>query len=193
MHTPETAALVARASQGDHPAVEDLLIAHLPQLRAYVRLHSDNLVRDRESCSDLVQSVCREVLQDMRGFEFQGEAPFRKWLFQKALSKIVDRKRRWLTDKRDPAREATLDTTQVKGVYASFCTPSQVAIGNEAMERLERAFDELPGDYQQVITLHRLIGLSHAEIASEMDRGEGAVRALLNRALVRLGIVMTRR
>lgn len=193
MHAPQTAALVARASQGDSPAIEDLLIAHLPQLRAYVRLHSDNLVRERESCSDLVQSVCREVLEDMSGFEFRGEAPFRKWLFQKALSKIVDRRRRWLADSRDPAREATKGASEVSGVYGSFCSPSQVAIGNEAMERLESAFDQLPDDYRQVITLHRLIGMSHKQISAEMDRSEAAVRVLLNRALVRLGLVLTRR
>lgn len=43
-----------------------------------------------------------------------------------------------------------------------------------------------------MITQARLLGLSHAEIADEMGRNEGAVRVLLHRALIRLGRIMTR-
>jgi hypothetical protein len=55
------------------------------------------------------------------------------------------------------------------------------------MRRLEVVFAQLPEDYRQVITLARIVGLSHAEIAGEMGRNEGTVRVLLHRALVRLG------
>ncbi|MCA8975247.1 MAG: hypothetical protein KDC98_11025, partial [Planctomycetes bacterium] len=54
--------LVDSASHGDPQAVEELLVRHLPRLRAFVRLRSPFALRARESCSDLVQSVCREVI-----------------------------------------------------------------------------------------------------------------------------------
>ena len=57
------------------------------------RLHLDPLLRARESCSDMVQSVCRECLQDLGAFEFRNEPAFRKWLLQKAQSKFVDKRR----------------------------------------------------------------------------------------------------
>ena len=54
----------------------------------------------------------------------------------------------------------------------------------------EAAFAELPKDYQEVISLSRLYGMSHDEIAEELGRSAGAVRVLLHRALVRLGFLM---
>jgi RNA polymerase sigma factor (sigma-70 family) len=54
----------------------------------------------------------------------------------------------------------------------------------ELAQQMELAFDRLPDDYREVITLARIVGLSHAEIARQMGRGEGAVRMLLSRALV---------
>src|SRR5262249_2787788 len=134
--------LVQRATQGDSAAVDELLVRHLPGLRAYVRLHSDPLLRERESCSDLVQSVCRRVLGDIAGFDYRGEAAFRSWLFQKAHGKILDRRRYWLAQRRDAKREER----QPAEFVAAFCTPSQAAIGKETMQRLEGCFDRLPED-----------------------------------------------
>jgi RNA polymerase sigma-70 factor (ECF subfamily) len=186
--------MVEEASRGEPLAVDALLARHLPTLRAYVRLHADALLRERESCSDLVQSVCREVLENMGSFEYRGEAPFRKWLFAKAMSKIIDRQRYYLRDKRHPRHEQPRrphkDSMRSQDMAVSFCTPSQVAIGHEDLQRLEGAFDKLPEDYRGVIMQSRLLGLSHAEIAQDMGRSEGAVRVLLTRALARLGLLM---
>tara|TARA_R110002072_G_scaffold107517_1_gene233860 strand:- start:7384 stop:8064 length:681 start_codon:yes stop_codon:yes gene_type:complete len=185
--------LISEASQGDEQALAELLEQHLPALQAYVRLHSDRLLRDKESCADLAQSVCREVLQSLEGFEYRGVAPFRKWLFQKALSKIVDRQRYYLADKRHPAREQALageSGDALAALYASFCSPSQVAINNEDLARLEVAFAKLPDEHRQVVTMARLFGYAHSEIATEMGRSEGAVRVLLHRALARLAWLM---
>jgi RNA polymerase sigma-70 factor (ECF subfamily) len=187
--------LVTHASQGDAEAMDALLERHLPGLRAYVRLHAGPLLRQRESCSDLAQSVCREVLQAMRGFEYRGEAPFCKWLYQKALSKLQMRQRYYLADKRSPARERALADeggTQLREIYASICSPSQVAIRNEDLALLEATFDQLPDDYRKVISLAHIVGLAHAEIAEEMGRSEIAVRSLLHRALARLGWLLHR-
>ena len=78
----------------------------------------------------------------------------------------------------------------VEGLYATLFSPSQAAIAREDLDRLERAFEQLPADYQQVIRLARIVGLSHAEIATEIGRSEGAVRVFLHRALGRLGLLM---
>ena len=50
--------LLARARAGDAGALHTLLVRHEPLLRTYVRLHADPMLRARESCSDMVQSVC---------------------------------------------------------------------------------------------------------------------------------------
>ena len=63
-------------------------------------------------------------------------------------------------------------------------TASQLASANELSERMERAFDQLSEEHREVIALSRIVGLSHAEIAAQLGRSEGAVRMLLSRALV---------
>ena len=185
--------LITDASQGDEHALGALLEQHLPMLQAYVRLHSGPLLHEKESFSDLAQSVCREVLQSLDGFEYRGLPPFRKWLFQKALSKILQRQRFYLAEKRHPAREQCAASQSGRGLaelYATFASPSQVAIRGEDLERLETAFAGLPEEHRQVITMARLFGYAHADIASEMGRSVGAVRVLLHRALARLAWLM---
>ena len=70
--------------------------------------------------------------------------------------------------------------------YATLCTPSRALMDREAIERIERAIDELPEDYREVLTLARMVGLSRAEIAEVTGRSEGAVRTMLSRAQARL-------
>src|SRR6188474_2954663 len=101
--------LVARATAGDTPSLDALLLRYLPRLRAFVRVHSSQLVRQQESCSDLVQSVCREVLQGAEKFEYRGDGPFRAWMFRTALNKILERTRSMTQQKRDVRREVPID------------------------------------------------------------------------------------
>lgn len=178
--------LVERATRGDAVAADELLERHLPALRAFIRLRTSKAIRDRESQSDLVQSVCREVLQGAERFEYQGEAAFRSWLYTTALRKLIERDRYWRSQKRDIDRELRAEEPSLLDCYATFATPSQDVAVREQMERIEAAFDALPDDYREVITLSRIVGLSHAEIARQMGRSEESSRQLLRRALVKL-------
>ncbi|MFY9343552.1 MAG: sigma-70 family RNA polymerase sigma factor [Planctomycetota bacterium] len=168
-------------------ALHELLEQHAGPLRTYLRCHLDPLLRARESCSDMVQSVFRECLADAGRVEFRHEAAFRKWLFQKALSKVLDRRRYWLADKRDPRLIAD---AAVDAVPAASASVSGLAIRNEDLEALEQCFDELSPEHRQVIVAARLIGQSHAEIAAETGRSVEAVGMLLHRALARLARLM---
>ena len=176
--------------------MDALIGTHLDDLRAFVRLQVDPQLRARESCSDVVQSICREVLEDLPGFDYRGEGSFRAWLFTAALNKVRQKGEFHRAQKRDPAREvrpAAGDDSQATvgaGLYASLCslepTPSQHAIAHEQAERIERAMDKLPEDHREVLLLARVVGLPHEEIATRMGRSEIAVRTLLSRASVRL-------
>ncbi len=194
--------LVEQAARGDGAAIEQLLQRHMPGLRAYVRLRSGAMLRAKESSSDLVQSVCRDVLQNIDTFRFPGEAAFRGWLYTTAMRKIADRAEYWSAGKRDAAREA-LPVSQRLGAgslsapsaaddellfdcYRSVCSPSGEAAGREALEHMERAFEKLPDDHREVIVLSRLVGLTRVEIAERMGRTEASIRNLLPRALAEL-------
>ncbi len=59
----------SRARTGDTAAIGQMVATHLPALRPCVRIHLPAALRLHESCCDVVQSVCREVLQHDRAFE----------------------------------------------------------------------------------------------------------------------------
>lgn len=145
---------------------------------------------------DLVQSVCREALEGMEDFEYRGDAAFRHWLFTAARRKIIDKARYYRRARRDAAREAAPPDSADAGndelveQYRSLCTPSRDAAAREQLELIERAFDALPEDYREVITLARIVRLSHAEIAERMGRTPVSTRHLLHRALARLSTAL---
>lgn len=183
----EIAPLVDAARGGDAAAQEELLRRNLPDLRAFLRLRLDPELRLRESCSDLVQSTCREVLGGLKDLEYRGEGPFRAWLFTVARNKLQERRRFHLAEKRRHDREDVgADLDGLLGSYSRFATPSQAASGREQAERLERAFDRIPEDQREVLTLTRIAGLSTREVAEQIGRTEDATRALLARALAKL-------
>ena len=186
------------AAQGDRAAVDALLQRFLPDVRAFVRLRAGPLLRARESSSDIVQSVCREVLEHQDQFRYPSETAFRQWLFTTALRKIQHRREYYLALKRDvgvqvsprggDGESAPEDALAQR--YREFSTPSQHLTVKEEMARVELAFDRLSEEQREVITLAHLVGLSRAEIAERMGRQEGAVRVLLFRSLARLAGIL---
>ena len=185
--------LVDAARSGSAPAVDELLERHLPGLRAFIRLRAGPVVRDRESVSDLAQSVCREVLQHIDRFQFGGEAGFKHWLYATALRRIQNRHAYWKAQRRDVGREVRHDPggtdDSLAGLalaYRSVSSPSNKAMAREELARIEAAFDALSEDDRELITLARLVGLSGAELASAVGKTEGATRVALHRALARL-------
>ena len=187
----DTASLAERAAAGDAGAVEILLTRHLPDLRAFVRVHMSRELRARESSSDLVQSVCREVLQHIGRFRHPSEGAFKHWLFTSALRKISNRARSLGRRKREVGRErSTGQESSLAAVYARISSPSRIAGRLEDAERLESALDELTDEQREVLVLAHLVGLSRGEIAEKLGKSEVAVRGLLHRAMARLAVLL---
>jgi RNA polymerase sigma-70 factor (ECF subfamily) len=186
--------LARLAAQGDGVAVERLLEQHLPAVRAFVRAHMGARLRARESTSDLVQSVCRELLMHQDRFQHPSEGAFRAWLFTTARRKIANRARDLDRQKRGGGRDVEglgeSAITALGAAYARISSPSARIQHAEQIARLETAIDGLSDEQREVITLAHLAGLSRAEIGAAMGRSEEAVRALLHRAMVRLALLL---
>lgn len=184
-------ALYERAHGGDSAAMAELLQRHLPGLRAYVRLRAGPLVRRHERTSDLVQSVCVELLAGLDHFEYRGEAAFRHWLYTAALRKVMAKDAYWRAEKREAARQgAPADSGAAEALllaqYRRLSSPSQNALARDELERIEAAFELLSEEHREVILLARVAGLDRKQIGETMGKSEGAVRVLLHRALARL-------
>ena len=166
---------------GEGPPLEALLAAYLPELQGYLRRRSQGLVAARESSSDLVQSVCREILANLDRFQHGGDADFRNWVFRTADRKVVDRHRYYTAQRRDPARELGEPIEPEVDI-----TPSRHAVAREEYERVQRALESLPAHYREVVLLSRVFEVPQAEIAKRLGKSEGAVRNILSRALAEI-------
>jgi RNA polymerase sigma factor (sigma-70 family) len=138
--------------------------------------------------------VCREILQHQDRLRSPEREGFRHWLYTTAARKIANRVEHWRAQKRDAGRVVPLDDAgeiaEMLRCYGSFCSPSARMRADEEVQRIEAAFDVLPDDYRDVITLHRVAGLPIEEVAERMQRSVGATRMLLFRALARLAEVL---
>lgn len=181
----------------DRP-VQRLLEEHLPALRSFVRLRIGRELRALESSSDLVQSVCREILEHSDRFRHGDEQGFRRWLYTSALRKISNRAAYHRAAKR--AGGARLELADGDGgdadllrAYGSFCTPSGILRQREEVERIEAAFDRLAPADRELITLARIARLPHAEIGEELGISAAAVQMRVYRALERLSVELAKR
>ncbi|MFO1078233.1 MAG: RNA polymerase sigma factor [Planctomycetota bacterium] len=177
----------------DRDALAQKLVQQMPALEAFVRLRMGTLLRKRENGEDLVQTVCRAALESLDRVDFRGDAAFRRWLFGIAANKLHERLRLFSAQRRDPAREIALDELRASAVLAGcrgLCTPSRELQSREALEQIEAAFDALPADQQEAITLRRIADLDYADIAAHMGRTEGAVRNLVHRGLARFALLL---
>lgn len=182
-----------RAQAGDRDALDQLLARHLPSLRAYVRLKLSPDVRRREAASDVVQSICREVLGDLDGASFSGEDEFKAWMFQVAMNKILNKRAFHGAAKRDLQRELPDPSAAlVLAAHGDLTSPSGGAIAAEELARIEDAFDQLSDEHKDVILKSRFLALTHQQIAEETGRSEAAVRQLLLRARARLGLLLSK-
>lgn len=171
-----------------------LFARNIHHVRAFVRLRIDPLTRSRDSISDIVQSACRELLEK-ESFEYRDEKSFRSYLCQAALFKIQNRRRHHAAEKRhrlEPGPESPGDDELAAVYRTTLFDPSRPAILKEEIVALERAFDQLPEDYRQALTLYRIVGLSTAEIAQQCGRTEAATKMLLHRAMARLTSILAR-
>ena len=178
-----------RGGSGDVREPDDLLQQNLPALRAFIRLQCGPQLRQRESCDDLVQSVCREWLEARRRNDLTDGPVGRGWLFAAARNKIRQRVRYFGEQKRDPVREVCLDP----GLIAAYSTlgPSRQAMRQEDIQRLEAAFDRLSDPHREVIALAKLAELPLAEVGQRMEgRSVAAVSMLLGRALAALDALL---
>lgn len=185
-------ALILRVSHGDAGAVDELLVRLVPDLRAFVARRAGPAVMAHESSSDVVQSVCRELLGDLHEgrFEYRGEAEFRAWMRTAALNKIRHRARHWQSAKRAHGEEPQgREPDEFPGANP---TPSGDAALSETKERVFAALEAMPARYRDIVRMARIDGLGTREIAARLDVTEANARMLLSRALARLASEMSR-
>ena len=148
-------------------------------------------VRARVEVEDLVQEVFLRVLSSPSPLPEAeaGELPLRRFLARVARSCVIDVLRAIRAKKRSAAEvRLTRADWSAPGLRESQVQldapgPETRAIQSEEQQELLHAFEKLPSEYQRVIGLRQLEGLSARDAAQRMGRSEAAVHSLYRRAL----------
>lgn len=183
-----TMGLVAAARGGDDAALDRLFERYLPWVRRTVALKLGRPLGECTDMEDVVQESLLEAFRALKAGDHPSEGKFRHWLTRLVENNVRDAARRRGALKRGGGKvrrmadfaDSVLSESLFPGAEAS---PSQVAIGREAEERLERAMLALDPKHREAIVLRKLCGMSYAEMADALGyTKEVTVRSLFSRA-----------
>lgn len=157
--------MAVEAAQQDPGRFAELYEQNFHQVYAYVACR----VQDRSQRQDLTAHVFQQALANIGKFKWRG-APFVTWLYRIAANAIADHVRK-------QSREVA---------ETELATKTGVDLDLEHVDRrarLFRAVEALPEDQRKVILLRFAEEKSIREIASDLNRSEGAVKQLQFRGL----------
>ena len=171
--------LLERARAGDREALESLIARYLPRLQRWASGRLPRWARDMAETQDLVQEALFQTFKRIERFEPRGEGALHAYLRQAILNRIREELRR---AKRRPAR-SELDSAAEDDVRS----PLAAAIGQEAIDRYERALAQLRPDDRELVVARIELGYTNREIAELLDKPTpNAARMATERAVVRL-------
>lgn len=189
---PGLAVLMDRYLDGDDRAFTELHAALTPRLRGL--LHK--LVRDSATAEDLLQATLLKAHLAREGFVVRGahaDASVQAWYATIARNLALDhlrgqvrdrRRRADSTDERDPVEQLAADSPSIEEWQVDRDTAEEIA------RRVHDALAQLPPAQREIVELHKLAGLTMAEIATRLQIREGAVRVRAHRAYKALARVL---
>lgn len=170
----------------------------LEQYRSYLRMLARSKLHaglnGKLDPSDVVQETCIEAVRQIRLFRGNSKAEFAGWLRGILADRMAKTARRYLgTQQRDIHMEVQFQRQldEASGhlercLSGGGASPSEIVVWNETTLELAQAIEALPEDYQQVVLLRNLQGMSFPKVAEEMNRSIDSVEKLWIRALLKL-------
>jgi RNA polymerase sigma-70 factor (ECF subfamily) len=163
--------LIRAAQQGDRSAFDELV------RQTYVDTFTlaFRLTGNEEDARDVTQDA---YLRAWRGIgRFRGEAQFSTWMYRitaNAAATHTNRRRRQRTETLEDHMHPVEDRTE--------SLPGPAAESAEALDRVSQAIGTLPAKLRHVVLLKDVYGLSHEDIAAELDISVAAAKVRLHRA-----------
>lgn len=191
----DEANLIAQAVGGDAVAVQLLLVRHHAALVTHLQWRLPAALSGAVSVEDLCQETYIAAMRKLASVRPVGDGGFYAWLRTIADRKLTDAIRAAKAAKRGGGKrvaepigaEATSMVALLELLAVDERTPSQSMARREVVQHVQVALEGLDGDYREALRLRYVAGLGVAEVAQRMNRSEGAVKMLCNRALKQLG------
>ncbi len=182
MDSLDGSTLFRRARRGSPEAISALFARYGGRLHGLIRLRLGPQLRRRLESRDVLQATMLKAFVGIERFEGSGSRSLMAWLGTIAQAEICDQADFYGRQKRDLARETSLDG-KAGGVAEQVHTEvSRLQLAEDA-ERLERAIDGLRDAHREVILLRSFEELSFPEIGERLGRSAGACRKLFVRAM----------
>jgi RNA polymerase sigma-70 factor (ECF subfamily) len=175
---PEEQGLLERASRADPEALGALYDRYVDRIYNYIY----HRVGQADLAEDLTAQVFARMLEAIR----EGRAwrtSFSGWIYRIAHNLVIDHYRR-------RGRAAFVELEEASPVVAEEADPVRKVEAHLESEHLRAALTKLTQEQAEVIALRFLDEFSIAEVASMMNKTEGAIKALQYRAVLALRRVM---
>jgi RNA polymerase sigma-70 factor, ECF subfamily len=181
-----TVHLIERARAGDQEAVDRLFARHVRPLQRWASGRLPRWARDVSDTDDLVQETLLQTFKRIGHFEPRGSGALLAYLRQAILNRVREELRR---------RGRRPDGTGLSGLdlESKASSPLEQAIGQEALDRYDRALQRLRPEEQNAVIGRVELGYTYEELAEALDKPSAeAARKAAQRALVRLAEEMER-
>jgi len=169
--------LVDAAKDGSQQALSELYLLYYPRVYRYILARTGNTY----DAEDLAEEVFMKVLEAIDRFQWR-EAPFAAWLFRIAHNALISQRRK------DTARGKSAPLTD--GLPVDSAGPEELVEHRLVLNEVMDAAKKLPEAQRQVIALRFAAGLSVAETARAMNKGEGNVKVIQHKAIAKLREMM---
>ena len=162
--------LVLKAQDGDAEAFGRIYDGYVERIYRFVFFRVD----DQQTAEDLTSQVFLKAWSNLDRFEFT-RTPYIAWLYTIAHNTVIDHYR---------TRKVTtaLEDVQLSQPDDAEAVENQIDLTVE-MKTIKAAMQNLTDDQQQVLHLRFIEGMSNTEIAQQLGKREGAIRALQMRGL----------
>ena len=162
--------LVLQAQDGDAEAFGRIYDGYVERIYRFVFFRVD----DQQTAEDITSQVFLKAWSNLDRFEFT-RTPYIAWLYTIAHNTVIDHYR---------TRKVTtaLEDVQLSQPDDAEAVENQIDLTVE-MQTIKAAMQSLTEDQQQVLHLRFIEGMSNTEIAQQLGKREGAIRALQMRGL----------
>ena len=162
--------LVLQAQDGDAEAFGRIYDGYVERIYRFVFFRVD----DQQTAEDITSQVFLKAWSNLDRFEFT-RTPYIAWLYTIAHNTVIDHYR---------TRKVTtaLEDVQLSQPDDAEAVENQIDLTVE-MKTIKAAMQSLTDDQQQVLHLRFIEGMSNTEIARQLGKREGAIRALQMRGL----------
>lgn len=188
--------LIAKATAGDAPAIESLLMRYHDEVLHSLRAQLGGRRVAGASAEDALQETFIEVFRRIKTLDARGEAAFLSWLKTIARTRLSNMlkaqraakrggDRRQIRSGKNDASEKT--ATTILGLIAGQTpTPSVILRRKEANLAMQEAIDSLEPLKKQILDWRYGQGMAIESIAAKTGKKASAVKMIIHRCLADL-------